>query len=40
MEREAILETAVVGIVFIQNGFVRWINSILEQRMLGTERAS
>jgi len=35
MEREAILETAVVGIVFIQHGIVRWINSILEQRMLG-----
>lgn len=35
MEREAILETAVVGIVFIQHGFVKWINSILEQRMLG-----
>lgn len=35
MEREAILETAVVGIVFIQDGLVRWINSILEQRMLG-----
>jgi PAS domain S-box-containing protein len=38
LEREAILETAVVGIVFIQNGVVRWINSILEQRMLGYEK--
>jgi PAS domain S-box-containing protein len=35
MEREAILETAVVGIVFIQFGIIKWINPILEERMLG-----
>ena len=38
-EREAILETAVVGIVFIQFGAIKWINPVLEQRMLGYAKA-
>jgi len=35
LEREAILETTVVGIVFIQFGVIKWINPVLEERMLG-----
>jgi PAS domain S-box-containing protein len=34
-EREAILETTAVGVMFIQNGRIKWINDALEQRMLG-----
>jgi PAS domain S-box-containing protein len=34
-EREAILETTAVGIMFIQAGRIRWINDALEQSMLG-----
>jgi len=37
-EREAILETAEVGIVFIQYGVMRWINSMLETQMLGYQK--
>ncbi len=37
-ERETILETSVVGIVFIQHGHIRWINSILETQLLGYRR--
>ncbi len=36
-EREAILEMTAVGIMFIQNGRIKWINDALEQRMLGFE---
>jgi PAS domain S-box-containing protein len=36
-EREAILETTAVGIMFIQNGRIKWINGALEQSMLGWE---
>jgi len=34
-EREAVLETTAVGIMFIQNGRIKWINDALEQAMLG-----
>lgn len=34
-EREAILETTAVGIMFIQAGHIKWINDALEQGMLG-----
>jgi PAS domain S-box-containing protein len=34
-EREAILETTAVGIMFIQNGRIKWINDALERSMLG-----
>ena len=34
-EREAILETTAVGIMFIQGGRIKWINDALEQGMLG-----
>jgi PAS domain S-box-containing protein len=34
-EREAILETTAVGIMFIQGGRIKWINDALEQSMLG-----
>ncbi len=34
-EREAILETTVVGLVSVQFGIVRWINTILETQLLG-----
>jgi PAS domain S-box-containing protein len=34
-EREAILETTAVGIMFIQNGRIKWINDALERTMLG-----
>lgn len=34
-EREAILETTAVGIMFIQAGRIKWINDALEQTMLG-----
>ena len=34
-EREAVLETTAVGIMFIQNGRIKWINDALEQTMLG-----
>ena len=34
-EREAILETTAVGIMFIQRGRIKWINGTLEQTMLG-----
>ena len=34
-EREAVLETTAVGIMFIQNGLIKWINDTLEQTMLG-----
>lgn len=34
-EREVILETSVAGLVFVQRGNIRWINSVLEQQMLG-----
>ena len=34
-EREAILETTAVGIMFIQNGRIKWINDALERGMLG-----
>ena len=34
-EREAILETTAVGIMFIQKGRIKWINDALEQSMLG-----
>jgi PAS domain S-box-containing protein len=37
-EREAILETAAVGIVFVQSGVIRWINTILETQMLGYDK--
>jgi len=36
-EREAILETTAVGIMFIQNGRIKWINNTLECAMLGWE---
>ena len=34
-EREAILETTAVGIMFIQGGRIKWINDALERTMLG-----
>jgi len=34
-EREAILETTAVGVMFIQNGRIKWINDALERTMLG-----
>ena len=34
-EREAVLETTAVGIMFIQNGRIKWINDALERTMLG-----
>jgi PAS domain S-box-containing protein len=34
-EREAILETTAVGVMFIQAGRIKWINDALEQSMLG-----
>src|SRR5688572_28649835 len=34
-EREAVLETTAVGIMFIQNGRIKWINDALERSMLG-----
>jgi|SRR5688572_4496188 len=34
-EREAVLETTAVGIMFIQNGRIKWINDALEKTMLG-----
>lgn len=34
-EREAILETTAVGIMFIQAGRIKWANDALEQSMLG-----
>jgi PAS domain S-box-containing protein len=34
-EREAILETTAVGIMFIQSGRIKWINDALERGMLG-----
>ncbi len=36
-QREAILQTTAVGIMFIQQGRIRWINSALERSMLGWE---
>jgi PAS domain S-box-containing protein len=36
-EREAVLETTAVGIMFIQNGRIKWINDALERTMLGWE---
>jgi PAS domain S-box-containing protein len=36
-EREAILETTAVGVMFIQNGRIKWINDALERTMLGWE---
>src|SRR6185436_7873096 len=38
-EREAVLETTAVGIMFIQNGRIKWINDALEQTMLGFDDA-
>jgi PAS domain S-box-containing protein len=37
-EREVILETSVAGLVFVQRGRIRWINSVLEQHMLGYDK--
>jgi PAS domain S-box-containing protein len=37
-QREAILQTTAVGIMFIQQGLIRWINGALEQAMLGWAR--
>jgi PAS domain S-box-containing protein len=34
-EREAVLETTAVGVMFIQNGRIKWINDALECTMLG-----
>jgi PAS domain S-box-containing protein len=34
-EREAILETTAVGIMFVQAGRIKWVNDALEQSMLG-----
>src|SRR6185503_15760497 len=34
-EREAILETTAVGIMWIQGGRIKWINDALERTMLG-----
>jgi PAS domain S-box-containing protein len=34
-ERETILETTAVGVMFIQAGRIKWINDALEQSMLG-----
>jgi len=34
-EREAVLETTAIGIMFIQNGRIKWINDALEKTMLG-----
>jgi len=34
-QREAILETSAAGIMFIQQGQLRWVNPALEQTMLG-----
>ncbi|MGH8726871.1 MAG: PAS domain S-box protein [Burkholderiales bacterium] len=34
-EREVILETAVAGLVFVQNGRINWINAVFEQEFLG-----
>ena len=36
-EREAMLETTAVGVMFIQAGRIRWINDALERSMLGWE---
>ena len=35
IEREAILQSSVVGIVFTKDRVIRWINRTLEQQMLG-----
>ncbi|MBC7945030.1 MAG: PAS domain S-box protein [Burkholderiales bacterium] len=37
-EREAILETSVVGLAFIQAGRIMWINTVLEQQMFGYDK--
>ena len=34
-EREAVLESTAVGIMFIRGGVIKWINGTLEQAMLG-----
>ncbi|MEO8384072.1 MAG: PAS domain S-box protein [Betaproteobacteria bacterium] len=39
-EREAILETSAAGIMFIQQGQLRWLNPALEQTMLGHPRGA
>jgi len=36
-QREAFLEMTTVGIAFVQEGRIRWINTALEQAMLGWE---
>lgn len=37
-EREVILETAVAGLVFVQNGRINWINAVFEHDILGYTR--
>lgn len=39
-QREAFLEMTTVGIAFVQEGRIRWINTALEQAMLGWEDGS